>query len=186
MASGHVNRSNGRDTWPQQPATRRKDTPCQLGAVPHGTHRLCGSVRKHFRCWRLAGRVCCGAGPSQFDPTRTSRRRARTGSASGVCVATAWYTCALESTIVQPLGVFHLRHGCRVRKGRGWRLPRWRGPSAGRSASHREFSATLGRFKSTPSTRYNGPTSTRPPAHRCQTAAPSAFGNVPANPAARN
>ena len=33
MASGHVNRTNRPNTWLHRPATRRKDSPCQLGAV---------------------------------------------------------------------------------------------------------------------------------------------------------
>jgi len=33
MASGHVNRTNRPNTWLHRPATRREDSPCQLGAV---------------------------------------------------------------------------------------------------------------------------------------------------------
>ena len=33
MASGHVNRANRPNTWLHRPATRREDSPCQLGAV---------------------------------------------------------------------------------------------------------------------------------------------------------
>jgi len=39
-----------------------------------GTERLCRPVAKCFRCWRSTGRACGGAGPSQFDPFRTSAR----------------------------------------------------------------------------------------------------------------
>jgi hypothetical protein len=40
MASGHVNRTNRPNTWLHRPATRREDSPCQLGAVHtwHLTH----------------------------------------------------------------------------------------------------------------------------------------------------
>ncbi len=31
MASGHVNRTNRPNTWLHRPATRREDSPCQLG-----------------------------------------------------------------------------------------------------------------------------------------------------------
>ena len=33
MASGHVNRAKRPNTWLHRPATRREDSPCQLGAV---------------------------------------------------------------------------------------------------------------------------------------------------------
>jgi hypothetical protein len=33
MAGGHVNRVNRPNTWLHRPAIRRKDFPCQLGAV---------------------------------------------------------------------------------------------------------------------------------------------------------
>ena len=33
MASGHVNRANRPNTWLHRPATRREESPCQLGAV---------------------------------------------------------------------------------------------------------------------------------------------------------
>ena len=33
MANGHVNRTNRPNTWLHRPATRREDSPCQLGAV---------------------------------------------------------------------------------------------------------------------------------------------------------
>ena len=39
-----------------------------------GTKRLCLPVAKYFRCWRSTGRARGGAGPSQFDPFRTSAR----------------------------------------------------------------------------------------------------------------
>ena len=38
MASGHVNRTNRPNTWLHRPATRREDSPCQLGAV-HTWHK---------------------------------------------------------------------------------------------------------------------------------------------------
>jgi hypothetical protein len=38
MASGHVNRANRPNTWLHRPATRREDSPCQLGAV-HTWHK---------------------------------------------------------------------------------------------------------------------------------------------------
>jgi len=33
MASGRVNRTERPNTWLHRPATRREDSPCQLGAV---------------------------------------------------------------------------------------------------------------------------------------------------------
>jgi len=42
MASGHVNRTNRPNTWLHRPATRREDSPCQLGAV----HTWLVAVRK--------------------------------------------------------------------------------------------------------------------------------------------
>jgi hypothetical protein len=38
MASGHANRTNRPTTWLHRPATRREDSPCQLGAV-HTWHK---------------------------------------------------------------------------------------------------------------------------------------------------
>jgi hypothetical protein len=55
MASGHVNRTNRPNTWLHRPATRREDSPCQLGAV-HTWH-----VSTVFECppfgryWRQTG-----------------------------------------------------------------------------------------------------------------------------------
>ena len=49
MASGHVNRTNRPNTWLHRPATRREDSPCQLGAV-HTWHIAFESVEK-ARAW---------------------------------------------------------------------------------------------------------------------------------------
>jgi hypothetical protein len=43
MASGHVNRANRPNTWLHRPATRREDSPCQLGAV-HTWHFVLGAL----------------------------------------------------------------------------------------------------------------------------------------------
>ena len=48
MASGHVNRTNRPNTWLHRPATRREDSPCQLGAV-HTWH--IASVRCDTQIW---------------------------------------------------------------------------------------------------------------------------------------
>src|SRR6476660_1467287 len=45
MASGHVNRTNRPNTWLHRPATRREDSPCQLGAV-HTWHFLPSQSRR--------------------------------------------------------------------------------------------------------------------------------------------
>ena len=51
MASGHVNRANRPNTWLHRPATRREDSPCQLGAV-HTWHmasfRCCAAIWSHL------------------------------------------------------------------------------------------------------------------------------------------
>ena len=47
MASGHVNRTNRPNTWLHRPATRREDSPCQLGAV-HTWHITSIAAPQHF------------------------------------------------------------------------------------------------------------------------------------------
>jgi len=52
MASGHVNRTNRPNTWLHRPATRREDSPCQLGAV-HTWHSTdLSSLHDHVRLAR--------------------------------------------------------------------------------------------------------------------------------------
>src|SRR6516165_10634473 len=55
MASGHVNRIYRPNTWLHRPATRREDSPCQLGAV-HTWHVSTVFEGPSFgRCWGQTG-----------------------------------------------------------------------------------------------------------------------------------
>src|SRR6478735_8481805 len=60
MASGHVNRTNRPNTWLHRPATRREDSPCQLGAV---------------HTWHFA--TCCGAMQNRSQTGRSGHSASR-------------------------------------------------------------------------------------------------------------
>ena len=74
MASGHVNRTNRPNTWLHRPATRREDSPCQLGAV-HTWHLATNPARPLF--WSLSGEKQTWPGWAKIDakdPKRTWER----------------------------------------------------------------------------------------------------------------
>ena len=61
MASGHVNRTNRPNTWLHRPATRREDSPCQLGAV-HTWHEAADCGAATSRQILRVERTCHGRG----------------------------------------------------------------------------------------------------------------------------
>src|SRR3954453_13195165 len=71
MASGHVNRTNRPNTWLHRPATRREDSPCQLGAVHtwHIRDIARSQIEVRFRC--KSGRVADITTMTGFDPSAT-------------------------------------------------------------------------------------------------------------------
>jgi len=52
MAGGHVSRTQRPNTWLHRPAMRRKDFPCQLGAVH--TWRIAAVDRISAKGWKAA------------------------------------------------------------------------------------------------------------------------------------
>ena len=71
MASGHVNRTNRPNTWLHRPATRREDTPCQLGAV-HTWHEAELPVHRGYVGSPLRSRPdVLVLSLSAFDPEQT-------------------------------------------------------------------------------------------------------------------
>src|SRR4029079_3507158 len=84
MASGHVNRTNRPNTWLHRPATRREDSPCQLGAV-HTWHLTdLPILHNHVRLARQTGNHLNLLSISADDPLQTSgaslRSRPRSSS----------------------------------------------------------------------------------------------------------
>jgi hypothetical protein len=65
MAGGHVNRVNRPNTWLHRPAMRRKDFPCQLGAVHTWRKAAVSASHRFIRRWLKSRRpayvvVCLG------------------------------------------------------------------------------------------------------------------------------
>ena len=71
MASGHVNRTNRPNTWLHRPATRREDSPCQLGAVHTWHEAAVRRVQNYVRFLGYSGREMLAVRLSHFDPDRT-------------------------------------------------------------------------------------------------------------------
>jgi hypothetical protein len=70
MASGHVNRTNRPNTWLHRPATRREDSPCQLGAVRVGSLRRTDSVA--IEGIADIGEALLPVGATRMNPLQTS------------------------------------------------------------------------------------------------------------------
>ena len=81
MASGHVKRANRPNTWLHRPATRREDSPCQLGVV-HTWHKAditltSGNVPSGRAAWRRCPPVPSGRRaetPSRHPCSRDAHR----------------------------------------------------------------------------------------------------------------
>ena len=67
MASGHVNRTNRPNTWLHRLATRREDSPCQLGAVNTWHFSAVPTAQSNVGYLGWTGRHMLNASSSHFE-----------------------------------------------------------------------------------------------------------------------